>query len=87
MIRPVVAIGLSAVLLLGCQRETEGNLVELSGRMFVFNYRVATANYLITLRKLAPIPEDSVAVAEFENPKGGETLTAREKIFAVDDKI
>jgi hypothetical protein len=87
MIRAVFAIALVSILLPGCQRETDGKLVELTGRIFVFNYRVATANYLVTLRKLGPLPEGSTAVAEFENPKGGETLTTREKIFAVDEKI
>jgi len=81
------AIGLAFLLLASCQRETEGKLVELSGRLFVFNYRVATANYLVTLRKLRPLPEGSIVSAEFENPKGGDVLTTREKIFPVDDKI
>lgn len=71
----------------GCQREEGEKLVELSGRIFVFNYRVATATYLVTLRKTAPIPEDSIAEAVFENPRGGDALTVREKIFAVDERI
>jgi hypothetical protein len=71
----------------GCQREESDKLVELSGRIFVFNYRVATATYLVTLRKTAPLPEGSIAEAVFENPRGGETLITREKIFAVDDRI
>lgn len=52
-----LAVGLSILLLASCQRETEGKLVELSGRLFVFNYRVATANYLVTLKKLRPLPK------------------------------
>jgi hypothetical protein len=87
MTRPLLALAVFAMMLAGCQRETEGKLVELSGRIFVFNYRVATANYLVTLRKLGPLPNGSVATAEFENPQGGKALMAREKIFAVDDKI
>lgn len=75
------------LLLASCQRETEGKLVELSGRLFVFNYRVATANYLVTLKKLRPLPDGSIVAAEFENPKGGDALTAREKIFPIDEKI
>lgn len=82
-----LAASLAILLLASCQRETEGKLVELSGRLFVFNYRVATANYLVTLKKLRPLPEGSIASAEFENPKGGDILTARETIFAVDEKI
>lgn len=71
----------------GCQREADEQLVELSGRIFVFNYRVATASYLVTLRKTGHIPEGSVAEAAFENPSGGDALTTREKIFAIDDRI
>ncbi len=75
------------LLLASCQRETEGKLVELSGRLFVFNYRVATANYLVTLKKLRPLPDGSIVAAEFDNPTGGDALTAREKIFPIDEKI
>ncbi|AYD00431.1 hypothetical protein [Neorhizobium sp. NCHU2750] len=77
----------SLMALAGCQRETNGRLVEVSGRLVVFNYRVAMAHYLVTLRKLQSIPEGSQAEAEFENPKGGDVLKTRERIFAVDDKI
>ena len=78
---------LGILLLSACQRETEGKLVELSGRMFVFNYRVATANYLVTLKRIGPLPEGTVATAEFENPAGGPVLTTREKVFPTGDKI
>lgn len=81
------AVAFAIFLLSACQRETEGKLVELSGRLFVFNYRVATANYIVTLRKLRPLPDGSLASAEFENPKGGDILIAQEKIFPIDDKI
>jgi hypothetical protein len=82
-----IASFLAMLALAGCQRETEDKLVELSGRLFVFNYRVATANYLVTLRKIAPIPEGSIAAAEFQNPKGGAALTSSEKIFPMGDKV
>ncbi len=83
----IFALLLTLAVIGGCQRETGEKLVELSGRIFVFNYRVATATYLVTLRKTAPIPEGSIAEARFENPRGGETLMTREKIFAIDDRI
>jgi hypothetical protein len=71
----------------GCQRECQGVYLEISGRLFVFNYRVATANYLVTLRRVAPIPEGSRLQAQFENPRGGEALVADEAIIAADDRI
>ena len=40
-----IAMLAAATLLAGCQREGD-NLVELTGRVFVFNYRVAVATYV-----------------------------------------
>ena len=75
-----------ALLLVGCQRETE-KLVEVSGHIFVFNYRVASATALVTLRKTGPIPEGTTAVAEFQDPAGGPAILIREKVFPAWDKI
>ena len=55
-IKAIAVLGLSALLIAGCQREME-KMVEVTGHMFVFNYRVATATYLVTLRKTSPIPD------------------------------
>lgn len=45
------ALGLSA-----CQRDEPREVAKVSGRMFVFNYRVAVATYLVTLQRIAPHP-------------------------------
>jgi len=87
MMRRLVACGLAALLLAACQREADEKLAELSGRVFVFNYRIAAANYVVTLRRTAPLPENSYAEAEFENPQGGPPLVARQKLFPVMEKI
>lgn len=82
-----VVLLLSLVLpLAGCQREEEGPLA-ISGKVFVFNYRVARATYLLTLARNAPLPDESYAEATFENPAGGEPLRIREKIFPFWDKV
>ncbi|MDI7861070.1 hypothetical protein MRS76_03800 [Rhizobiaceae bacterium n13] len=78
---------LGAFVLAGCQREEAVGPTELTGRIFVFNYRVSTATYLVTLKKTGDIPEGTVAIAEFENPMGGEPLVTREKIFPFWQKI
>lgn len=83
---PIAALVAAGLLLAGCQREAE-SMVQVTGHLFVFNYRVATATYLVTLKKTAPIPDGSVIVAEFENPQGGAPLVLNEKIFPIDDKI
>jgi hypothetical protein len=86
MMRRLAMLCITALALAACQRQAE-NLVEVSGHMFVFNYRVASATYLVTLNRTAPIPDGTVAIAQFENPAGGDPLVIRERIFPVWDKI
>ncbi|UJW76816.1 hypothetical protein IM739_09730 [Rhizobium sp. SL42] len=74
-------------LLASCQRETEAEPLTLTGRVFVFNYRIAQASYLVTLARNAPLPEGSLAETIFENPAGGAPITTRTKIFPFWDKI
>jgi hypothetical protein len=73
--------------LCGCKRDEPRDVAKVSGRMFVFNYRVAIATYLVTLQRIAPIRDGSTLEASFENPRGGTELTTREKIFPADEKI
>ncbi len=77
----------AAALISGCQRETGPDPLKLTGKMFVFNYRLAYATYMITLSKLEPVPEGSTVVATFENPAGGEPLTLTRKLFAKLEKV
>ena len=71
----------------GCQRETGPYLLKLTGKMFVFNYRLAYAVYTITLQKTEPVPEGSVVVATFENPVGGKPFTLTRKLFPKLDRV
>lgn len=70
-----------ALLLAACQREAGPDPLKLTGKMFVFNYRLAYATYLITLEQTEPLPGGSVVQAEFENPAGGAPLTLERRIF------
>lgn len=74
-----LAMGLIAV---GC-RETgsEGEFFRVSGKLFIFNYRVATATYLVTLAPLQPMKEGRIAVASFEDPAGGPPIEVRQPIW------
>lgn len=65
----------------------EGNFFEISGKMFVFNYRVATATYLVTLKPLQPMREGDVAVATFQDPAGGDDIVVRQKVWPKLDKV
>jgi hypothetical protein len=69
-----------------CQRPA-GDLYELNGRIFVFNYRLAYATYLITLQRMKPVEEGMRLVASFENPAGAENLVVERKIFPAQEKI
>ncbi|WP_312805079.1 hypothetical protein [Agrobacterium cavarae] len=81
------ALSLILLALAGCQREEQRDIAKISGRMFVFNYRVAVATYLVTLQTQVPIEEGSVIEAEFENPRGGQVLTVSERRFPKNSKI
>ena len=72
---------LLVLLLAACQREAGPEPLKLTGRMFVFNYRLAYATYLVTLEQTQPLPGGSIVKAEFENPAGGAALTLERKIF------
>lgn len=79
---------MALITLAACQRDTaDQDVVELSGKIFVFNYRVARATYLVTLRRLAPLPEGGVAEASFEDPRGGPPLTVEQELFPAMEKI
>jgi hypothetical protein len=59
----------------------EGEYFRIDGKIFVFNYRVATATYLVNLAPLRPVEEGQTAVVSFEDPAGGEPLVVRQKIW------
>ena len=44
----------------------------ISGKLFEFNYRLASATYVVTLNPLQPMDGTQTAVGTFENPAGGE---------------
>lgn len=72
-----------ALLATGACRDTggEGEYFEITGKLFIFNYRVATATYLLTLGPLQPMREGETAVATFEDPAGGAPIVVRQKIW------
>ena len=59
----------------------EGEYFALGGKIFVFNYRIATATYLVNLVPLQPVEDGQTAVASFEDPAGGEAIVVRKKIW------
>ena len=72
---------LAGLLLSACQREAE-DYISIKGKVFIFNVRLASAFYMLTLNRLEATPDDAMVVAEFENPAGGPPLVGRQKVFA-----
>ena len=60
---------------------------EISGRIFVFNYRLSYATYLVTLKRLGTLETNARMVARFENPAGGEMLETSQKLFPAQEKV
>lgn len=62
----LIVLGLSA-----CQREKSEDLFKLTGRIFVFNYRISEASYMVTIEQQRPIPDGITIVTQFQDPTGG----------------
>ncbi len=71
----------------GCREQAGDDYVKLTGSIFIFNYRIAEANYVVTLAKLKPTPEGARVVGRFDNPAGGEKLVIEKKIWTNNDRI
>ena len=85
---PLAAVLLATITgLSACQRETGPDPLELTGKMFVFNYRLAYATYIITLTKTQPVADGSTVTATFEDPSGGPPLTLDRKLFPKLEKV
>jgi hypothetical protein len=82
----LVGVALSLIALTGCQREVE-KLAEFSGHIFVFNYRLSKANYVVTLRPTDRLPEGGMAIAHFQNPRGGDELITQQTLYPDMQKV
>ncbi|MBO3759713.1 hypothetical protein J5J10_10625 [Ciceribacter sp. L1K23] len=82
----VLLVATMALSTTGCQREDEGPLA-VSGRIFIFNYRVAEATYVLTLARKGELPDESVIETSFENPAGGPPLVTHTRISPTWEKI
>jgi hypothetical protein len=78
----LVGAALVAAVALGACRDTgKDQLFAISGKLFEFNYRLAIATYVITLKPLRPMVDGQVAVVSFQNPAGGDPLVVNQKIW------
>lgn len=82
-----IALGLALTGVTGCQREDTKEPLKVSGKVFIFNYRVAEATYVVTLARNGPLPDPSFVETTFENPAGGAPLVTHSKIFPFWEKV
>ncbi len=61
-----------AATLIGCTNgDGDKPYLEFAGGGFIYNYRLATADYGFVVRRVKKIPQGTIIEAEFENPGGG----------------
>lgn len=68
---------LALALAAACSPE-DGPYLEFLGGGFVFNYRLAEADYGFVVKRLRRIPEGTIIEAVLENPAGGAPFVLRE---------
>jgi hypothetical protein len=87
MILGLGGLGLAGLLLVSCQREQTGNYLQLSGRIFEFNYRLSKATYVITYKVLEAIPKGSSTQTEYQDPRGGPPIVTVAEVFPFWEKV
>lgn len=65
-----------------CTDEARTSYLDLQGRVFIFNPRIATATYVVTLALRKEPPAGSKVVATFDNPAGGDPLRMEQPVRA-----
>jgi hypothetical protein len=79
---PAIALAVALIGVAACRDSGGGGeLFRLDGKLFVFNYRLATATYLVNIAPLQPVEDGMFAVARFEDPAGGDDIVVRQKIW------
>ena len=74
-----LAGGLLLLVLAAACSDDDGPYLEFAGGGFIYNYRLATADYGFVVKVLRPLPEAAILRAEFENPAGGAPLVVEHK--------
>ena len=69
-----------AASLSACTDEARTSYLDLQGRVFIFNPRIATATYVVTLAIRKAPPPGAKVIARFDNPAGGPTLLLEQMI-------
>ncbi len=70
-------LGIAAVVLVACS-DVDKPYIEFIGGGFIFNYRLAEADYGFVVKPVRRIAAGTILEAQFENPSGGEPIVIRE---------
>lgn len=62
----------------GCADDPDRPYLEFAGGGFIYNYRLATADYGFVVRRVKKIPDGSIIEAELEDPAGGPPIILRQ---------
>lgn len=77
--RFILAAALASILH-GCADDADKPYLEFIGGGFIYNYRLATADYGFVVRRVRKIPAGALIEAEFENPSGGPPIIIRQVV-------
>ena len=79
--RTLLPAVIAGAILIACDSDDKPYLA-FAGGGFIFNYRLATADYGFVARVERTLPAGSIIEAEFENPAGGDPIVLRQKTKA-----
>ncbi len=78
-----LTVALAVLLVAGCDDEPDDKpYLEFAGGGFIFNFRLATADYGFVARVARDIPAGAIIEARFENPSGGEPIVIKQSAEA-----
>ncbi len=78
-IKSLVVCTALAAMLFGCSGgDADKPYLEFAGGGFIYNYRLATADYGFVVRRVKKIPQGTIIEAEFENPSGGPPIVIQQ---------
>jgi hypothetical protein len=83
----LIAILSVALVLSSCRDESRTGYVELTGRVFIFNPRIAKASYVVSFGVLKDLPPGARIKAVFENPAGGDKIVVEEPARILAGKV
>lgn len=77
-LRNPIRIWVVTLLLVACSDNSDKPYIEFIGGGFIFNYRLAEADYGFVVKPVRRIPAGTILEAQFENPSGGEPFIVRD---------